>query len=229
VWMFLGQYEQARDDFEAIRGVAQAGADARWEAVALDHIGHSYRMQDQIPRALEFFEAALALSRSVGDGALTGRILTHIGFAHFSDGRHADSIAAHQQARPLLKAGADAAGLAAGLHGVAENLVFLGRFPEALEHLAAAAAAAEAVGNRSLAVENTHMAAVIHTRLGAYPAAQAEAERAVAVLTEIGDVWNLSAALFAAAERCVATGELGKPWSRPRAASTWPGRSAPAD
>jgi class 3 adenylate cyclase/tetratricopeptide (TPR) repeat protein len=210
VWMFLGQYEQARDDFETIRRVAQEDKDARWEALALDRIGHSYRMQDQIPRALECFEAALALSRGLGDGALTGRILTHIGFAHFSDGRHTESIAAHQQARPLLEADADAAGLAGSLHGVAENLVFLGRFPAALEHLSEAATAAEAVGNRSLAMENTYMAALIHIRQGAYPAAQGVVERAVAVLTEIGDVWNLSAALYVAAEQSVATGEFGK-------------------
>lgn len=214
VWMFLGQYEQARDDFEAIRRLAASGDETaegtRWEALALDHIGHSYRMQDQIPRALRHFDAALALSRSVEDRSLTGRILTHIGFALFSDGRHSESIAAHQQAQPLLQAGDDAAGLAGSLHGVAENLVFLGRFPEALEHLPEAAAAAEAVGNRSLTAENLYMMGAAYIRQGAYPAAQAETDRSVAVLTEIGDVWNLSVALFLTAERCVATGELGK-------------------
>lgn len=210
VWMLLGQYEQARDDFETIRQLAHAEGEARWEALALDHLGHSFRMQDQIPRALEFLHGALALSRRVGDPSLTGRILTHMGFAYFSDGRHSEAIAAHQEARPLLETGADAAGLAGSLHGVAENLVFLGRFPEALQRLSEAAAAADRVGNRSLAAENRYMGALIRTKLGAYAAADSEAERTVVILTEIGDVWNLSAALFVASEQSASTGEIGR-------------------
>ena len=46
--------------------------------------------------------------------------------------------------------------------------------------------------------------------LGDYVAAQADVDRSIAVLTEIGDVWNLSFALMVAAGIATHLGEFGK-------------------
>ena len=97
--MLLGQHEPAREDFAAVRALAQEVGDPRWEAVALDRLGHSYRRQDRISRALEHFESALALSRKAGDPSLTGRILNHIGFVYFNVAKFEEALRPHEEAR----------------------------------------------------------------------------------------------------------------------------------
>jgi class 3 adenylate cyclase/tetratricopeptide (TPR) repeat protein len=209
VWMLLGQHERARDDFAAVRTLAQNSGEARWEAIALDHLGHSYRRQDQIAHALEHLKPALTLSREVGDPALTGRILNHIGFSYFNLSKHAQAFAMHEEARRLLEECGDIAGLSESLHGLGETSSFLGRFEEAIEWFRKSVEASEQVGNRSLAGENRYMIAWLRKKQGAYADAQAEAQRAVAELTKIGDVWNASFALSRLAEVSTVLGRFG--------------------
>jgi tetratricopeptide (TPR) repeat protein len=103
VWLLLGQFERAREDFAALRRTAEEQGEPSWEAVALDRLGFSYRRQDEIAAALQHLEAALVISRRLGDDVLTARILNHIGFTYFSDGRHREGIEAHEEARRLLE------------------------------------------------------------------------------------------------------------------------------
>ena len=210
VWMLLGQYEPARDDFGAVRVLAQEVGDPRWEAVALDRLGHSYRRQDQVSRALEHLEPALALSRKAGDLPLTGHILNHIGFVYFTNCKHEEALRPHQEARQMFEATGDLAGLAESLNGLGENALLLGRFQEGFQWCSESAKISDQVGNRSLAGENWYMIAVSREMIGDYAAAQTDAERSVAALTEIGDVWNLSWALPSAALVATTLGEFGK-------------------
>ncbi|MGH2395821.1 MAG: ATP-binding protein [bacterium] len=196
VWFLLGQYERARMDFVAVRDIARLAGQPRWEAVALDRIGYAYRQQDQVMAALEHQEQALAISREVGDQALSGQILNHIGFTYFAHERHAESIQAHEEARRLLSAVDDQAGLAESLHGLGDNFILLGRYDEAIQVDQDSIRICEHLGNRSLAAENRYMIAIAYQELGDYPAAQTEAEGAVAILTEIGDVRNACTAEF---------------------------------
>ncbi len=210
VWMLLGQYERARDDFAAIRALADESGQPRWAAVALDHLGHSFRRQDQVTNALEHLEPALALSRQVGDLSLTGRILNHIGFTYFSAGRHAEALRAHSEARRLLEASHDIAGLVESLHGLGENLWSQGQFEESIHWLEESTKTSDQLGNRSLASENRFMIAYAQLKLGNYAQAQAEAGRSVTTLAEIGDIWNYSIALPMAAMVAVTMGEGGR-------------------
>ena len=210
VWMLLGQYERARQDFVTVRDVARGTGERRWEAIALDHLGHSYRRQDQVAAALEYLEPALAISREIGDPALSGRILNHIGFTYFSDGKHEEASRCHQEARRLLETTDDLAGLGESLHGLGENLSLQGRFQEAIHWLSESANVSDHVGDRSLASENRYMIAHTRLMLGEYPRAQAEVERSVAALAEIGDVWTSSVALSWAALIFTTVGEFGR-------------------
>ncbi len=213
VWMLLGQHDRAREDFAALRALARELGEPRWEAVALDRIGLAFRRQDQIPQALEHLEPALALSRQLGDAMLTARILNHIGFTHFNDAKHQEALQAHEEARRLLEdagPGSQArADLAEALHGLGENLNFLGNMKASIESLSASAAASEQMGNLSLAAENRYMIAFAYQRLGEYPEGLAEADHSISVLSEIGDVWNLSVALNVSAFLKAAIGEFG--------------------
>ena len=209
VWMLLGQHERARGDFAALRARAQETGEARWEAIALDHLGHSYRRQDQIAHALEHLEPALTLSREVGDPSLTGRILNHIGFTYFTLSRHEEAFIVHEEAYRLLERCGDIVGLSESLHGLGESSSFMGRFQEAIEWFRKSVDVSEQVGNRSLAGENRYMIAWVRKKQGAYADAQAEAQRAVAELTKIGDVWNASFALSRLAEIATALGQFG--------------------
>src|SRR5690348_11643741 len=153
VRMLLGQHARAREDFTAVRALAQATGDIRWQAIALDHLGHSYRRQDQIAHALEHLESALTLSREVADPSLTGRILNHLGFTYFTLSKHAEAFIMHEEAHRLLEGCKDVAGLSESLHGLGETSSFLGRFQEAIEWFQKSIEVSERVGNRSLAGE----------------------------------------------------------------------------
>jgi class 3 adenylate cyclase/tetratricopeptide (TPR) repeat protein len=210
VWMLLGQYERARQDFVAVRDVARGTGEQRWEAIALDHVGHSYRRQDQVAAALEYLEPALTISREIGDSALSGRILNHIGFTYFSDGKHEEASRCHQEAHRLLETTDDRAALAESLHGLGENLSLQGRFQEAIHWLSESVKVSDQVGDRSLASENRYMIAHARLMLGEYGKAQVEVERSVAALAEIGDVWTSSVALAWGSLIFVTLGDFGR-------------------
>ncbi len=210
VWMLLGQYERAREDFTSLRALAQVTNQRRWEVVALDHLGISFRKQDQIAQALEYLGPALTVSREAGDPSLTGRILNHLGFTYFNIADHDEAIRSHEEARRLFESCGDLAGLAESLHGLGENSAFLGRFQEAIHCLAESARASDQVGNRSLAGENRYMIANCRWILGDYADAEAEAQRSVAALAETGDIWNSSWALGVASRIATTLGQFGK-------------------
>ena len=210
VWMLLGQFDRARDDFMSLRDLSRERGEGRWEAVALDHLGHSFRRQDRTAEARQALEPALALSRTLNDARLTARILNHIGFTNFSDGRHTDAMRAHEEARALLAGLEDPEALTESAHGMGENLFFQGRFQECLPFLAESMQISLRAGNRALAAENQFMIAYANHELGAYGVAQLHAEASVAALTEIGDARNLSVALWNAATLDTTMGEIGR-------------------
>ena len=209
-WMFLAQGDRARQDLSALAELARSLGEPSWEAVALDHIGHSFRREDRIEEALRALEPALTLSRRVGDPRLTARVLNHIGFTYFSDGRHEEALAVHQEARDLLTDQNDPEALTESVHGLGENLFFLGRFREALEQLQSSMELSARAGNRSLAAENQFMVAAALQILGDYAAARGHAVGSVATLTEIGDVRNLAVAAWTSAMLDLVEGEVGR-------------------
>jgi class 3 adenylate cyclase/tetratricopeptide (TPR) repeat protein len=210
VSMLLGKQDKARADFESVRALARETGEPRWEAVALDHLGQSFRRQDQIDEALGHLKPALALSRRVGDPALTGRILNHIGSAYYSVASTEEAIRSHEEARQLLEDCGDLAGLAESLHGLGENAIMQGRFADCIKWSLESVRLSEQIANRSLTGENRYMIAVSRLIQGEYSEAGFEVQRSMEELAAIGDVWNSSFALGAAARVATAVGEFGK-------------------
>ncbi len=131
VWMLMGQHERACEDFNAVLGQAREHGEPRWEAIALDQLGLAFRRQDQIAVALEHLDRARAIAQRLNDPVLIGRVLNHIGFTYFNDGKHREGIAAHEEAQRILEGvrggpqDLDAAAeLAGSLHGIGEHLHF---------------------------------------------------------------------------------------------------------
>lgn len=210
VWMLLGRYERARESFQAVRQSATSLNQPRWEAVALDHLGHTFRRQDQIAQALAHLEPALALSRRIGDSPLTARILNHIGFTYFSDGRHVEAIRAHDEARQIFETSRDLTGLAESLHGLGENLFFQGKFVDSIPWLAESMKICTEAGDRSLAAENQYMIGMARHMLGEYAKGYPEVQQSAATLAEIGDVWNYSVVLWNLAHHATTFGHFGE-------------------
>lgn len=209
VWMLLGQYDRAREDFGAVADLARQTEDRRLEAVAFDHIGVAFRRQDQIAQALEYLQVALALARKGDDAALVGRILNHVGFTYFSDGKPLEATHAHEEARQFLEASRELASLAESFHGLGDSLVLLGRYREGVDSHLKSLEITEQLGNRSLAAENLLMICLARLRLGEAAEGLAAGQRSLAILGEIGDVWNMAAALFNTANAAAALGDFG--------------------
>jgi tetratricopeptide (TPR) repeat protein len=91
-----------------------------------------------------------------------------------------------------------------------ENQVFLGRFAEGIQRLEESVRQCERVNNRSLAGENRYMIGFASWIMGDYAKAQAEIQKSITILAEIGDIWNLSFAFYVAAGISTTWGELGK-------------------
>lgn len=210
VWMLLGQFERAREDFHAARTLARDVGDRRTEAMALDHLGHSHRRQDQVGIARDYLHQALAISREIGDPGLSGRILNHIAFTDFSDGRFRESLTAHEEARPLLEQADDTSGLAECMHGQGDALLFLGAYRESIQTYLEAIQLCGLTGNRSLDAESRFMIGFARHKLGQFRDADAEIERSLSIIREIGDVWNLPPALVSGSLVALMRGNFGK-------------------
>ncbi len=163
-----------------------------------------------LAEALEHLEPALTLGRQVGDPALIGAILNHIGFTYFTDGFHEEAIRAHLEARGLLERIPDTAQLAESLHGLGENYLMQGHFADGIQWLSESASVSTQTGNRSLASENLFMVAWAQQMQGQYAEAQAVAQRSLATLEEIGDVWNLSPCLWVNTIIATCLGDFGR-------------------
>lgn len=210
VWMLLGQFDRAREDFAALRTLAEQADDRRWQAVALDHIGHSYRRQDRVDLALQHLHQAYELSREIDDSSLGGRILNHIGFTLFSDGQYEQARQAHDDARALLEGAQDAAGLAESLHGLGDTLLFLGAYRDSIASYLESIRICDQIGNRALIGESRFMIGFNHEKLGDFQKAGDEVEQSLRITSEIGDVWNQPPALFTGGLTAIRIGNFGR-------------------
>jgi predicted ATPase/DNA-binding CsgD family transcriptional regulator len=114
----LGDFERARRDYEAALELRRTGAHRADEWQSLIDLGFLWQSRD-LARALDYFERAHEVARSLGENALIAHSLNHIGYCRAHRGQPAEALPEQQQALALFRASNDRG-------GVAQTLDFLG-------------------------------------------------------------------------------------------------------
>jgi tetratricopeptide (TPR) repeat protein len=104
----------------------QAG-DRAGEGVTRSELGWAYETAGDYPRALEYYEQALALHRAVGDRSREGRALASIGWIHYAvgydDGEDAKGLAYFREATEVLRETGNRLGLIHALNSTSGLLL----------------------------------------------------------------------------------------------------------
>lgn len=132
---------------QAVQVSRQAGRPAD-EAFLLDQLGELARILGDNRRALEHFQAALNLSRTLDDSAGVGRVLTHCSQIYLALGDLAAAVSCCQEAVDTFEALDDTAHLAIAHNNWGIILVQQGRQSDALAHFDRAEAGFTAVNNQ---------------------------------------------------------------------------------
>ncbi len=110
----LGDFEGARDDYEAALHAARAAQHSRAEWQALLDLGLLWASRDYT-RTGDFCQQALALAREMGDPSTLGYSLNRVGNWYLNTGQPSEALKYHQEALEIFKALNDRHGTAATL------------------------------------------------------------------------------------------------------------------
>lgn len=114
----LGDFDGARADYEAIIAMARRDEDHHNEWQGLMDLGYVWQPHD-LERAGEYFQNALQLARSMGDGSILGQSLNRLGNWYFFRGLPREAMPLHGQALEIFQGLGDR-------HGMVETLALLG-------------------------------------------------------------------------------------------------------
>lgn len=107
----LGDFEAARADFEQERQIAQAAADRKAEWQSLIDLGFLWTSRDYA-RTGEYFQQALALTRTMHDPVVLGHTLNRVGNWLLNVERPAEALRHHREALDIFEELNDRPGLA---------------------------------------------------------------------------------------------------------------------
>jgi DNA-binding CsgD family transcriptional regulator len=110
----LGEFDQARADYEAALGAARAAGDQRAEWQTLLDLGMLWASHDYA-RSGDYCRQALDLARSTADQPALGHSLNRLGNWTMNSGQPFEALSYHQQALDLFEALDDRPGIAATL------------------------------------------------------------------------------------------------------------------
>ncbi len=107
----LGEFEQARSDYERAFNAAQTAGDGRMQWQAVIDLGFLWVGRDY-ERAGSFFRQAVLLAQQLGEPALQAHSLNRLGNWLVNTGQVAEGLQVHQQALEVFKRQQDRAGMA---------------------------------------------------------------------------------------------------------------------
>lgn len=114
----VGEFEAARQDYEAMLALAEALADQRLEWRALLDLGKLWAARDY-EKTGEYFKVALKVAREIGEPKTVARSLNRLGNLHINLGHPHEAKRHHQEALAVFEHLGDQ-------EGIAETLDFLG-------------------------------------------------------------------------------------------------------
>ena len=153
----------------------------------MNSIASAYLAQGRYAEALEQFDVAAAIPRTLGDRGGEGAALNNIGVVYRAQGRYAEALAQYEAALAIWRELGDRAGEGATLTSIGDVYDALGQDDEALDRYEAALVLLRAVHDRvgeGTALNNVGKA---YRALGRYEEALAQYEAALALLREGGD------------------------------------------
>jgi tetratricopeptide (TPR) repeat protein len=107
----LGEFEEARADYETALESARHSGDGANEWQALIDLGSLWQSRD-LKRAGEHYQRALELARHIGDSSILGQTLNRVGNWHMNLGRAREALRHHREALDLFQALDDRRGMA---------------------------------------------------------------------------------------------------------------------
>ncbi len=137
--------------------------------------------------ALEAFQVALDLSRSEGNRAFEGTILSNIGLVYSDQGRYAEALEVYQQALSIIREISNRAEEGAILSNIGLVYSDQGRYAEALEMYQQALVITREVGSQAGEGTTLNNIGDIYDRLGQYEAALDYYRQSLIISQEIGD------------------------------------------
>ncbi|MGE5327273.1 MAG: helix-turn-helix transcriptional regulator, partial [Deltaproteobacteria bacterium] len=117
VYEVLGEFDDARADYEAASESARRAADPVNQWQALIDLGFLWQGRD-LARAGEYYQRALEFAEKLGDSSILGQTLNRVGNWHMNLGRSREALPYHHRALALFRERDD-------LHGIAQTLDLL--------------------------------------------------------------------------------------------------------
>ncbi|MGJ5634882.1 CHAT domain-containing protein, partial [Nostoc sp. CALU 1950] len=141
----------------------------------------------QYPKALEFYQQALAIIKEIGDRSGESTTLNNIGAIYDSLGQYPKALEYFQQALAIIKEIGDRSREGGSLNNIGAIYSSLGQYPKALEFYQQALAIIKEIGDRSGEGTTLNNIGGIYDSLGQYPKALEFYQQALAIIKEIGD------------------------------------------
>jgi len=199
----LDQYAKAIEYYKEAVAIKREIGDRKGEWMILNnigavynHVGHVDRNLDQYPYpvvessyplALEYYQQALTITRTLGDREGEGKILRNIGRVYLKEGQDSDALEYYQQALAINREIRDREGEGTILQEIGEQYSQLNQYSKALESYQQALAIKHEIRDRE--GEGTLLSNIgqLYSQLDQYSEARKYFQQALAIMREVGD------------------------------------------
>ncbi|OQY52113.1 MAG: hypothetical protein B6247_17800 [Candidatus Parabeggiatoa sp. nov. 2] len=159
--------------------------------IYLGNIGVVYTKLGDYPKALDFFQQALAIFRDIGDKSGQGKVLTNIGVVYKNLGDYPKALDFFQQALAIFRDIGDKSGQGTNLGNIGSVHLSLGDYPKALDYYQHALAIRQAIGDKRGEGAALTNIGLVYQNLGEYQKAKNAFQDSAAILETVGssDLW----------------------------------------
>ena len=188
-YLYLGRALEAKTDLVAIippTVPTDLAGDALY-LFLLNSVGYLYFALGEQAQALDYYNQALLLSRSVGDRTGEARTLNNIGGVYNAMGDKQQALDYYTQALPLRRSVGDKAGEAATLNNIGLVYDDLSDRPQALNYYNQALPLSRTVGNKAGEAATLNNLGLVYAALGDQPQALDFYNQALPLMRQVGD------------------------------------------
>ena len=165
---------------------AQTTNDRKAESIRLNNEGLQLSNRGRQREALERFQQALIIVRTLKEQQGEGAILNNMGEVYRSLGQYPKALEFYQQALTIVKAVGDRVGEGTTLNNIGSVYSSLGQYPKALEFYQQALTIRKDVGDRAGEGTTLNDIGSVYSSLGQYPKALEFYQQALAISKDVG-------------------------------------------
>ncbi|KPK66580.1 hypothetical protein AMJ82_11720, partial [candidate division TA06 bacterium SM23_40] len=190
VKQLTGSYDEAREDSERIRELAQQIGDQQEVAHALVDMGNTFKSKGNLQTALELYELALGIWREIGDRGGEGKSLYSIGVVHFNRDEYELSLRYCDEAMKIQREIGDRVGEAFTLSNIGTVHCSRGDYEQGLRHYEETLRIFRQIGDKRGEAGALNNIGAVHYFRGDYEQALVHCEKALELHRAIGDRAN---------------------------------------